>query len=135
MFFLLFLSYCFLQVYKRSYDVCTQLYEKELLTENSYLHVYGFVAFSWEGLHTYFILFQQTRCMRLLIKSVNQIVVLIAGFSWAKLHKPVLYFSFWHFVRLQAAGFNAAQLAIVAVWCFRVMWRMMHTYTAFSYTI
>ncbi|BAB09932.1 nucleolar protein-like [Arabidopsis thaliana] len=46
-----------LEVYKRSYDVCTQLYEKELLTENSYLHVYG----------------------------------------------------------LQAAGFNAAQLAIVAV--------------------
>jgi exosome complex exonuclease RRP6 len=35
-----------LEVYKRSYDVCTQLYEKELLTENSYLHVYGFVAFS-----------------------------------------------------------------------------------------
>ncbi|KAL1210212.1 Protein RRP6-like 2 [Cardamine amara subsp. amara] len=48
-----------LEVYKRSYDVCTQLYEKELLTENSYLHVYG----------------------------------------------------------LQAAGFNAAQLAIVAGLC------------------
>ncbi|CAN8230962.1 unnamed protein product [Cochlearia groenlandica] len=30
-----------LEVYKRSYDVCTQLYEKDLLTENSYLHVYG----------------------------------------------------------------------------------------------
>lgn len=29
------------EVYKRSYDVCTQLYEKELLTENSYLHIYG----------------------------------------------------------------------------------------------
>ncbi|CAL9224785.1 unnamed protein product [Arabidopsis halleri] len=48
-----------LEVYKRSYDVCTQLYEKELLTEISYLHVYG----------------------------------------------------------LQAAGFNAAQLAIVAGLC------------------
>ncbi|EOA18657.1 hypothetical protein CARUB_v10007233mg [Capsella rubella] len=48
-----------LEVYKRSYDVCTQLYEKELLTEDSYLHVYG----------------------------------------------------------LQAAGFNAAQLAIVAGLC------------------
>ncbi|TKY62867.1 Exosome component 10 [Spatholobus suberectus] len=30
-----------LEVYKRSYDVCMQLYEKELLTENSYLHIYG----------------------------------------------------------------------------------------------
>ncbi|XP_022742692.1 protein RRP6-like 2 [Durio zibethinus] len=29
------------EVYKRSSDVCMQLYEKELLTENSYLHVYG----------------------------------------------------------------------------------------------
>ncbi|CAA7016043.1 unnamed protein product [Microthlaspi erraticum] len=33
-----------LEVYKRSYEVCTQLYEKELLTENSYLHVYGLQA-------------------------------------------------------------------------------------------
>ncbi|CAL0317147.1 unnamed protein product [Lupinus luteus] len=30
-----------LEVYERSYDVCMQLYEKELLTENSYLHIYG----------------------------------------------------------------------------------------------
>eukprot|EP01018_Ginkgo_biloba_P024118 Gb_34925 [translate_table: standard] len=30
-----------LEVYKRSRDVCLQLYEKELLTETSYLHVYG----------------------------------------------------------------------------------------------
>ncbi|KAL6575192.1 hypothetical protein OROMI_012477 [Orobanche minor] len=30
-----------IEVYKRSYDICTQLYEKELLTENSYLHIYG----------------------------------------------------------------------------------------------
>ncbi|RYQ86461.1 hypothetical protein HN873_072721 [Arachis hypogaea] len=29
------------EVYKCSYDVCMQLYEKELLTENSYLHIYG----------------------------------------------------------------------------------------------
>ncbi|KAH9728586.1 protein RRP6-like 2 [Citrus sinensis] len=29
------------EVYKRSYDVCRQLYEKELLSENSYLHIYG----------------------------------------------------------------------------------------------
>ncbi|CAI0384799.1 unnamed protein product [Linum tenue] len=29
------------EVYKRSYDVCMQLYEKELLTEDSYLHMYG----------------------------------------------------------------------------------------------
>ncbi|KAJ1393279.1 Ribonuclease H-like superfamily [Sesbania bispinosa] len=29
------------EVYKRSYDVCMQLYEKELLTEHSYLHIYG----------------------------------------------------------------------------------------------
>ncbi|XWS57890.1 hypothetical protein CRYUN_Cryun09bG0212100 [Craigia yunnanensis] len=29
------------EVYKRSSDVCLQLYEKELLTENSYLHIYG----------------------------------------------------------------------------------------------
>ncbi|KAF1879637.1 hypothetical protein Lal_00033295 [Lupinus albus] len=30
-----------LEVYERSYDVCMQLYEKELLTESSYLHIYG----------------------------------------------------------------------------------------------
>ncbi|CAA0818753.1 Polynucleotidyl transferase- ribonuclease H fold protein with HRDC domain [Striga hermonthica] len=30
-----------IEVYKRSYDICTQLYEKELLTESSYLHIYG----------------------------------------------------------------------------------------------
>ncbi|KAL5547215.1 hypothetical protein UlMin_006902 [Ulmus minor] len=29
------------EVYKRSYDICMQLYEKELLTENSFLYVYG----------------------------------------------------------------------------------------------
>ncbi|CAN6990039.1 hypothetical protein IGI04_002415 [Brassica rapa subsp. trilocularis] len=32
------------EVYKRSYDVCMQLYEKELLTENSYLHINGVQA-------------------------------------------------------------------------------------------
>ncbi|XP_028761310.1 protein RRP6-like 2 isoform X2 [Neltuma alba] len=30
-----------LEVYKRSCDICMQLYEKELLTENSYLYIYG----------------------------------------------------------------------------------------------
>uniref|UniRef100_A0A6N2L6Z1 Uncharacterized protein n=1 Tax=Salix viminalis TaxID=40686 RepID=A0A6N2L6Z1_SALVM len=30
-----------LEVYKRSYDVCMQLYEKELFIENSYLNMYG----------------------------------------------------------------------------------------------
>lgn len=29
------------EVYKRSRDICLQIYEKELLTETSYLHVYG----------------------------------------------------------------------------------------------
>lgn len=29
------------EVYKRSRDICLQLYEKELLTETSFLHVYG----------------------------------------------------------------------------------------------
>jgi exosome complex exonuclease RRP6 len=33
------------EVYKRSYDVCMQLYEKELWTRDSYLHVYGYVAY------------------------------------------------------------------------------------------
>ncbi|ESQ29814.1 hypothetical protein EUTSA_v100233391mg, partial [Eutrema salsugineum] len=33
-----------IEVYKRSYDVCMQLYEKELLTVNSYLHIYGVQA-------------------------------------------------------------------------------------------
>ncbi|XP_062166108.1 protein RRP6-like 2 [Alnus glutinosa] len=32
------------EVYKRSYDVCMQLYEKELLTDNSYLYIYGLQA-------------------------------------------------------------------------------------------
>lgn len=31
-----------LQVYKRSYDICIQLYEKELLTDSSYLYIYGY---------------------------------------------------------------------------------------------
>ncbi|KAK4759023.1 hypothetical protein SAY87_020324 [Trapa incisa] len=30
-----------IEVYKRSADICMQLYEKELLTESSYLHIYG----------------------------------------------------------------------------------------------
>lgn len=30
-----------LEVYQRSYDICMQLYEKELLTEDSYLYIYG----------------------------------------------------------------------------------------------
>uniref|UniRef100_A0A6N2M9N8 Uncharacterized protein n=1 Tax=Salix viminalis TaxID=40686 RepID=A0A6N2M9N8_SALVM len=34
-----------LEVYKRSYDVCMQLYEKELFTENSYLNMYGMSFF------------------------------------------------------------------------------------------
>ncbi|KAL9267335.1 RRP6-like 2-like protein [Drosera capensis] len=29
------------EVYKRSYNICMQLYEKELLTDASYLHIYG----------------------------------------------------------------------------------------------
>ncbi|EPS62558.1 hypothetical protein M569_12230, partial [Genlisea aurea] len=29
------------EVYKRSYEICAQLYEKELLTETSYLYIYG----------------------------------------------------------------------------------------------
>ncbi|CAN4125089.1 unnamed protein product [Withania somnifera] len=30
-----------IEVYKRSYDICMQLYEKELLTDTSYQHIYG----------------------------------------------------------------------------------------------
>ncbi|CAA2938145.1 RRP6-like 2 [Olea europaea subsp. europaea] len=30
-----------LEVYKRSYGICMQLYEKELLTDSSYLYIYG----------------------------------------------------------------------------------------------
>ncbi|CAM8877295.1 unnamed protein product [Rhodiola kirilowii] len=33
-----------LEVYKRSYDICMQFYEKELLTENSYLYIYGLLG-------------------------------------------------------------------------------------------
>ncbi|XP_021776042.1 protein RRP6-like 2 [Chenopodium quinoa] len=33
-----------LEVYKRSYDLCMQLYEKELLTDTSYLYIYGVQA-------------------------------------------------------------------------------------------
>jgi exosome complex exonuclease RRP6 len=29
------------EVYRRSYDICMQLYEKEVLTESSYLYIYG----------------------------------------------------------------------------------------------
>ncbi|KAI8016878.1 Protein RRP6-like 2 [Camellia lanceoleosa] len=34
---------CGLQVYKRSFDLCMRLYEKELLTDSSYLYIYGYV--------------------------------------------------------------------------------------------
>ncbi|KAK8639136.1 hypothetical protein V6N13_137529 [Hibiscus sabdariffa] len=37
------------EVYRRSSDVCMQLYEKELLTENSYLHIYGLQAASFHA--------------------------------------------------------------------------------------
>ncbi|XP_019458438.1 PREDICTED: protein RRP6-like 2 isoform X2 [Lupinus angustifolius] len=37
------------EVYKRSYDVCMKLYEKELLTEDSYLHIYGLQGASFNG--------------------------------------------------------------------------------------
>ncbi|KAG9452076.1 hypothetical protein H6P81_004980 [Aristolochia fimbriata] len=33
-----------LEVYKRSYDLCMQLYEKEILTDTSYLHIYGLLG-------------------------------------------------------------------------------------------
>lgn len=33
-----------LEVYRRSYDLCMQLYEKELLTDTSYLYIYGVQA-------------------------------------------------------------------------------------------
>ncbi|XP_021888710.1 protein RRP6-like 2 isoform X2 [Carica papaya] len=32
------------EVYKRSYDICFQLYEKELLTQNSFLNTYGLLG-------------------------------------------------------------------------------------------
>nr|GME08732.1 protein RRP6-like 2 [Ipomoea batatas] len=32
------------EVYKRSYDICMQMYEKELLTDSSYLHIYGLLG-------------------------------------------------------------------------------------------
>ncbi|KAK7286575.1 hypothetical protein RJT34_21661 [Clitoria ternatea] len=38
-----------LEVYKRSYDVCMQLYEKELLTEDSYLRIYGLRGAGFNG--------------------------------------------------------------------------------------
>lgn len=33
-----------LQVYRRSSDICLQLYEKELLTDSSFLRIYGSVT-------------------------------------------------------------------------------------------
>ncbi|GAU23986.1 hypothetical protein TSUD_327870, partial [Trifolium subterraneum] len=38
-----------LEVYKRSYNVCMQLYEKELLTENSYLNLKGLRRAGFNG--------------------------------------------------------------------------------------
>ncbi|KAM0068555.1 putative ribonuclease D [Helianthus debilis subsp. tardiflorus] len=37
------------EVYQRSYDVCMQLYQKEILTENSYLNLYGLHAADLSG--------------------------------------------------------------------------------------
>ncbi|KAL7614831.1 protein RRP6-like 2 [Lactuca sativa] len=37
------------EVYQRSYDICMQLYQKELLTENSYLNIYGLHAADLNG--------------------------------------------------------------------------------------
>ncbi|BAH94901.1 Os10g0437200 [Oryza sativa Japonica Group] len=36
-----------LEVYKRSKEICLQLYEKELLTHSSYLYIHGFVFCLW----------------------------------------------------------------------------------------
>lgn len=33
----------FLQVYNRSSEICLQMYEKELLTDTSFMNIYGFV--------------------------------------------------------------------------------------------
>ncbi|XP_071727871.1 protein RRP6-like 1 [Rutidosis leptorrhynchoides] len=38
-----------IEVYQRSYDVCMHLYQKELLTENSYLSIYGLHAADLNG--------------------------------------------------------------------------------------
>ncbi|KAJ0550821.1 putative HRDC domain-containing protein [Helianthus annuus] len=38
-----------MRVYQRSYDVCMQLYQKEILTENSYLNLYGLHAADLSG--------------------------------------------------------------------------------------
>lgn len=38
-----------MEVYQRSYDICMQLYQKELLTENSYLSIYGLHAADLNG--------------------------------------------------------------------------------------
>ncbi|KAL8210420.1 hypothetical protein R6Q57_004857 [Mikania cordata] len=37
------------EVYQRSYDICMQLYQKEILTENSYLSLYGLHAADLNG--------------------------------------------------------------------------------------
>ncbi|KAI3809440.1 hypothetical protein L1987_25413 [Smallanthus sonchifolius] len=37
------------EVYQRSYDLCMQLYQKEILTENSYLNIYGLHAADLSG--------------------------------------------------------------------------------------
>ncbi|CAN1765269.1 Protein RRP6-like 2 [Linum perenne] len=37
------------EVYKRSYEICMQLYEKDLFTENSYLHMYGLPSANFDN--------------------------------------------------------------------------------------
>lgn len=44
-------TFCGSQVYKRSYDLCMQLYEKELLTDTSFLYIYGYVMASVCNVH------------------------------------------------------------------------------------
>ncbi|KAF5809087.1 putative ribonuclease D, HRDC-like superfamily, ribonuclease H-like superfamily [Helianthus annuus] len=44
------------EVYQRSYDLCMQLYQKEIMTENSYLNIYGDIIARSEDESTSYIL-------------------------------------------------------------------------------
>lgn len=109
---------CYQQVYKRSYDVCMQLYEKELLTENSYLHIYGFVTLSIATL--------SLTKHSILVASVLYISIILFSL-YLKSMLLVLLIQVWHKTKLlfpyslQGADLNAQQLAIVSVSCFLIL--------------
>lgn len=95
-----------LQVHKRSNEICLQFYEKELLTDTSYLHIYGFEC-----------------CF-------------LGLFTRSKVHRSIFCVPIWlievYYYRLQEHELNSKQLAVVAVRTKSILYTLSHDYSALN---